>query len=81
MKDLTRVSNIRVGIKGGGDMASGVVWRFHRCGFKVFIAGIPRRCHPGQKKSRPTIKDAPLVIALAIAGGVLEEPPNFLIES
>jgi xanthine dehydrogenase accessory factor len=42
MKNLTGISNIRVGIKGGGDIASGVAWRLHRCGFKVFITEIAR---------------------------------------
>lgn len=29
-------------VKGGGDIASGVAWRLHRCGFRVLITEIPR---------------------------------------
>jgi len=29
-------------IKGGGDIASGVAWRLHQCGFRVLITEIPR---------------------------------------
>ena len=31
-----------VGIRGGGDLATGVAWRLHKCGFKVFIMEIPK---------------------------------------
>ena len=36
MKALA-TSSIKVLIKGGGDLASGVAWRLHRCGFKVYL--------------------------------------------
>lgn len=29
-----------VGVRGGGDIASGVIYRLHRCGFKVFVTEI-----------------------------------------
>lgn len=29
-------------VKGGGDIASGVAWRLHQCGFRVLITEIPR---------------------------------------
>jgi len=35
-----KLSKIMVCIKGGGDIASGVVWRLHQCGFRVFITEI-----------------------------------------
>lgn len=31
------LSRITVGIRGGGDISSGVAWRLHQCGFKVFL--------------------------------------------
>jgi xanthine dehydrogenase accessory factor len=37
MKKTVKLSDIRVGIKGGGDLASGVAWRLYHCGFRVFI--------------------------------------------
>ena len=36
-----KLSDIKVCVKGGGDIASGVAWRLHRCGLKVFITEIP----------------------------------------
>ena len=36
-------SSIKVLIRGGGDLASGVAWRLHQCGFKVLITEI---AHP-----------------------------------
>lgn len=42
MKKKLRTSNIIVGIKGGGDLASGVAWSLHQCGFKVFITEIEK---------------------------------------
>jgi xanthine dehydrogenase accessory factor len=35
-------SSIKVLIRGGGDLASGVGWRLHRCGFKVYMTEIPQ---------------------------------------
>ena len=40
MKETIKLSDIRVGIKSGGDIASGVAWRLHQCGFRVFITEI-----------------------------------------
>jgi xanthine dehydrogenase accessory factor len=40
MKEIDRLSGIKVCVKGGGDIASGVAWRLHQCGFKVFITEI-----------------------------------------
>ena len=33
-------SSIRVLLRGGGDLASGVAWRLHRCGFRICITEI-----------------------------------------
>lgn len=33
-------SSMKVLIRGGGDLASGVAWRLHRCGFRVWITEI-----------------------------------------
>ena len=41
MKTHVSLSDITVCVKGGGDIASGVAWRLHRCGFRVFITEIP----------------------------------------
>lgn len=35
-----RTSEMKVCIRGGGDLASGVAWRLHQSGFKVFITEI-----------------------------------------
>ena len=40
MKEIARLSGIKVCVKSGGDIASGVAWRLHQCGFKVFITEI-----------------------------------------
>jgi xanthine dehydrogenase accessory factor len=37
---LIDISRITVGIRGGGDVGSGVAWRLHRCGFPVFITEV-----------------------------------------
>jgi xanthine dehydrogenase accessory factor len=37
---MSHPAQIRVCIKGGGDIASGVAWRLHVCGFRVFITEI-----------------------------------------
>jgi xanthine dehydrogenase accessory factor len=42
MKKTTGLSDIRVCVKGGGDIASGVAWRLHQCGLRVFITEIPQ---------------------------------------
>ncbi|MBW1730450.1 MAG: EF2563 family selenium-dependent molybdenum hydroxylase system protein [Deltaproteobacteria bacterium] len=34
------LSHIRVLIRGGGDLASGVAWRLHNCGFKVLVTEV-----------------------------------------
>ena len=34
------LSSIRVLLRGGGDLASGVAWRLHRCGFRIYITEI-----------------------------------------
>lgn len=34
------LSNITVLVKGGGDLASGVAWRLHQCGFRVLLTEI-----------------------------------------
>ena len=40
MQNVLRLSDIKVCVKGGGDLASGVTWRLYQCGFKVFITEI-----------------------------------------
>ncbi|MBW1798005.1 MAG: EF2563 family selenium-dependent molybdenum hydroxylase system protein [Deltaproteobacteria bacterium] len=42
MEKTSRLSDIRVCVKGGGDIASGVAWRLHQCGLRVFITEIPQ---------------------------------------
>lgn len=33
---------LRVVVKGGGDLGTGVAWRLHRCGFRVLVTETPR---------------------------------------
>ncbi len=40
MKRKTNLSEIKVCVRGGGDVASGVAWRLHQCGFRVCITEI-----------------------------------------
>jgi xanthine dehydrogenase accessory factor len=40
--DMKKISDIKVGLRGGGDLASGVAWRLYQCGLKVFITEISR---------------------------------------
>lgn len=42
LKDMKTISDIRVGLRGGGDLASGIAWRLYQSGFKVFITEIPK---------------------------------------
>ena len=37
---LFSIPDTRVFIRGGGDIASGVAWRLHQCGFRVLITEI-----------------------------------------
>jgi len=38
---LLQTSSVRVFVRGGGDLASGVAWRLHQCGFRVVVTEIP----------------------------------------
>ncbi len=40
--NLNQFSDILVLIKGAGDLATGVAWRLHRCGFSVVMTELPR---------------------------------------
>ncbi len=40
MQKKIDLSEIKVCVKGGGDLASGVVWRLYQCGFRVFMTEI-----------------------------------------
>ena len=40
MKNPICTSTIKVLIRGGGDLASGVAWRLHQCAFKILITEI-----------------------------------------
>jgi len=41
MEKMVKLSDLKVLLRGGGDIASGVAWRLHQCGFRVFITEIP----------------------------------------
>jgi xanthine dehydrogenase accessory factor len=41
VKPMVKLSDIRVAVKGGGDIGSGISWRLHGCGFRVLITEIP----------------------------------------
>jgi xanthine dehydrogenase accessory factor len=38
----SRSSAFRVLVRGGGDLASGIAWRLHQCGFSVLITEVPQ---------------------------------------
>jgi len=40
MNSLLQISSVKVLVRGGGDLASGVAWRLHQSGFKVVITEI-----------------------------------------
>jgi xanthine dehydrogenase accessory factor len=40
MNPLLQISSVKVLVRGGGDLASGVAWRLHQSGFKVIITEI-----------------------------------------
>ena len=42
MKPLFQMSSLKVLVRGGGDLASGVAWRLHQSGFKVVITEVPQ---------------------------------------
>lgn len=39
---MTTLGDMIIIVKGGGDLATGVAWRLHHCGFKVLITEIAR---------------------------------------
>jgi xanthine dehydrogenase accessory factor len=39
---MKTISDIKVGLRGGGDLASGIAWRLYQSGFKVFITEIAK---------------------------------------
>jgi len=39
---MESLSDMMVIVKGGGDLASGVAWRLHHCGFKVLITEVEK---------------------------------------
>jgi xanthine dehydrogenase accessory factor len=39
---MKKISDIKVCIRGGGDLASGIAWRLYQSGFKVFITEIAK---------------------------------------
>ena len=41
MKQLLQMASVKVLVRGGGDLASGVAWRLHQSGFRVVITEIP----------------------------------------
>ena len=41
MSPLLQTSSVRILVRGGGDLASGVAWRLHQCGFRVVVTEIP----------------------------------------
>ena len=41
MSPLLHMSSVKVLVRGGGDLASGVAWRLHQSGFRVVITEIP----------------------------------------
>jgi len=58
MRDLIPDTALRVVVKGGGDLGTGVAWRLHRCGFDVLVT----------ETERPTV----IRRAVAFASAVFE---------
>lgn len=52
---------LRVLVKGGGDLGTGVAWRLHRCGFRVLVTETPR----------PTVIRRAVAFASAVYQGVV----------
>jgi len=42
MKKIQGLSDIKVAVRGAGDLASGVAWRLHQCGFRVYLTEIEK---------------------------------------
>jgi xanthine dehydrogenase accessory factor len=53
-------STIRVVVKGGGDLGTGVAWRLHRCGFRVLVTEV----------AQPTVVRRAVAFASAVYDGV-----------
>jgi xanthine dehydrogenase accessory factor len=63
---------LRVVVKGGGDLGTGVAWRLHRCGFNVLITEV----------AQPTAIRRTVAFASAIFDGqvIIEGEPARLVE-
>lgn len=52
-------TGVRVVVKGGGDLGTGVAWRLHRCGFRVLVT----------ETARPTVIRRAVAFAAAVYEG------------
>ncbi|RUA01881.1 MAG: EF2563 family selenium-dependent molybdenum hydroxylase system protein, partial [Deltaproteobacteria bacterium] len=41
-RDMAKLKEMTILVRGGGDLATGVAWRLHHCGFKVLITEVPQ---------------------------------------
>jgi len=53
--------SLRVVVKGGGDLGTGVAWRLHRCGFRVLVT----------EKAQPTVIRRAVAFASAVFEGAI----------
>ena len=60
-KDVRSRTLLRVVVKGGGDLGTGVAWRLHRCGFRVLVTETPH----------PTVIRRAVAFASAVYEGVV----------
>jgi len=60
--NLNPPTSLRVVVKGGGDLGTGVAWRLHRCGFRVLVT----------ETERPTVIRRAVAFASAVYEGAVE---------
>jgi xanthine dehydrogenase accessory factor len=73
MKALA-TSSIKVLIRGGGDLASGVAWRLHRCGFQVCLTELDQPMAVRRKVSFcEAVYDGEIVVE-GVKGRLIRDP-------
>lgn len=70
------LSNITVLIRGGGDIASGVAWRLHQCGFKVLITEIEKPIAVRRKVSFSEAVYDHEILVEGVKGALIQGPED-----